>query len=139
MSIKHACLFLLASSLSLLTFYLFIDYLQTLLFLLVLLASYTFVSFLFSEISENYYSFTKLHLVNIKFIGKLKISEFIGYIISTVLLIYYIYYRDWISNNIIAICICMASLKIIEIPSFKVATILLGFAFIYDIFWVFGS
>jgi signal peptide peptidase-like protein 2B len=68
-----------------------------------------------------------------------KLSEVFGYIVSLTLVTYYVIFRDWISSNVIASAIAISSLKIIEVPSLKVATLLLGSAFFYDIFWVFIS
>jgi hypothetical protein len=47
--------------------------------------------------------------------------------------------KDWILSNTIAILIVFLVFRLIRIPSFQIATILLVMAFFYDIFWVFYS
>lgn len=46
---------------------------------------------------------------------------------------------SWIGQDILGICFLIRVLQIIRLPNIKVATVLLGCAFFYDIFWVFLS
>ncbi|PIN01649.1 putative protein, contains PA domain [Handroanthus impetiginosus] len=45
----------------------------------------------------------------------------------------------WIGQDILGIALIITVLQIVRIPNLKVGTVLLGCAFIYDIFWVFIS
>ncbi|KAK6117051.1 hypothetical protein DH2020_049194 [Rehmannia glutinosa] len=45
----------------------------------------------------------------------------------------------WIGQDILGIALIITVLQIVRIPNLKVGTVLLGCAFIYDIFWVFVS
>ncbi|XP_019232626.1 PREDICTED: signal peptide peptidase-like 2 [Nicotiana attenuata] len=45
----------------------------------------------------------------------------------------------WIGQDILGITLIITVLQIVRIPNLKVGTVLLGCAFIYDIFWVFAS
>lgn len=45
----------------------------------------------------------------------------------------------WIGQDILGIALIITVLQIIRIPNLKVGTVLLGCAFLYDIFWVFVS
>ncbi|CAL5192690.1 unnamed protein product [Lathyrus oleraceus] len=45
----------------------------------------------------------------------------------------------WIGQDILGIALIITVLQIVQIPNLKVGTVLLGCAFIYDIFWVFVS
>ncbi|KAJ8555760.1 hypothetical protein K7X08_013256 [Anisodus acutangulus] len=45
----------------------------------------------------------------------------------------------WIGQDILGITVIITVLQIVRIPNLKVGTVLLGCAFIYDIFWVFAS
>ncbi|KAK9265368.1 hypothetical protein L1049_003518 [Liquidambar formosana] len=52
-------------------------------------------------------------------------------------------YRDasfaWIGQDILGIALIITVLQIVRVPNLKVGTVLLGCAFLYDIFWVFVS
>lgn len=52
-------------------------------------------------------------------------------------------YRDlsfaWIGQDILGIALIITVLQIVRVPNLKVGTVLLGCAFLYDIFWVFIS
>ncbi|KAI4372603.1 hypothetical protein MLD38_010814 [Melastoma candidum] len=45
----------------------------------------------------------------------------------------------WIGQDILGIALIITVLQIVRIPNLKVGTVLLGCAFLYDIFWVFVS
>ncbi|KAI9182021.1 hypothetical protein LWI28_021184 [Acer negundo] len=45
----------------------------------------------------------------------------------------------WIGQDILGIALIITVLQIVRVPNLKVGTILLGCAFLYDIFWVFVS
>ncbi|KAG4972927.1 hypothetical protein AAZX31_11G022900 [Glycine max] len=45
----------------------------------------------------------------------------------------------WIGQDILGIALIITVLQIVHVPNLKVGTVLLGCAFIYDIFWVFVS
>ncbi|XP_073312818.1 signal peptide peptidase-like 4 [Primulina huaijiensis] len=45
----------------------------------------------------------------------------------------------WIGQDILGIALIVTVLQIIRVPNLKVGTVLLGCAFMYDIFWVFVS
>ncbi|XP_042505964.1 signal peptide peptidase-like 2 [Macadamia integrifolia] len=45
----------------------------------------------------------------------------------------------WIGQDILGIALILTVLQIVHVPNLKVGTVLLGCAFLYDIFWVFVS
>ncbi|KAJ6840827.1 signal peptide peptidase-like 4 [Iris pallida] len=45
----------------------------------------------------------------------------------------------WIGQDILGIALMVTVLQIVRVPNLKVGTVLLGCAFLYDIFWVFVS
>eukprot|EP01088_Endostelium_zonatum_P013809 TRINITY_DN2867_c1_g6_i1.p1 TRINITY_DN2867_c1_g6~~TRINITY_DN2867_c1_g6_i1.p1 ORF type:complete len:402 (-),score=118.09 TRINITY_DN2867_c1_g6_i1:22-1227(-) len=47
--------------------------------------------------------------------------------------------KYWILTDFIALNLAMTSLSFVRIPNLKIASVLLGLFFIYDIFWVFVS
>ncbi|XP_072968904.1 signal peptide peptidase-like 4 [Typha angustifolia] len=48
-------------------------------------------------------------------------------------------YFAWIGQDILGIALIITVLQIVRVPNLKVGTVLLGCAFLYDIFWVFIS
>ncbi|KAJ0565092.1 putative presenilin/signal peptide peptidase [Helianthus annuus] len=46
---------------------------------------------------------------------------------------------SWIAQDILGIALIITVLQIVHVPNLKVGTVLLGCAFMYDIFWVFVS
>jgi len=75
------------------------------------------------------------------FKGKYDVSAFdlLGYIISSVIIGIYIYFRDWVSNNIIGAAFCLYGFENIYIGRFSTAFIMLSLFFVYDIYFVFGT
>lgn len=45
----------------------------------------------------------------------------------------------WVGQDILGIALIVTVLQIVRVPNLKVGTVLLGCAFLYDIFWVFAS
>lgn len=45
----------------------------------------------------------------------------------------------WIGQDILGIALIVTVIQIVRVPNLKVGTVLLGCAFLYDIFWVFAS
>mmetsp|Transcript_14451 Transcript_14451/g.2369 ORF Transcript_14451/g.2369 Transcript_14451/m.2369 type:complete len:127 (+) Transcript_14451:731-1111(+) len=63
----------------------------------------------------------------------------LSFVSSAVFVGIYLYTRNWVCNDIIAICYTFMFLHLIQVPNLKISTILLTSAFFYDIFWVFLS
>eukprot|EP00002_Diphylleia_rotans_P030350 TRINITY_DN6229_c0_g1_i1.p1 TRINITY_DN6229_c0_g1~~TRINITY_DN6229_c0_g1_i1.p1 ORF type:complete len:237 (+),score=31.13 TRINITY_DN6229_c0_g1_i1:465-1175(+) len=63
----------------------------------------------------------------------------IVFLISVMVIIFWYVTGHWGLNNIIGISFCIASMSTLRIPNVKIATMLLGALFLYDIFWVFYS
>ena len=67
----------------------------------------------------------------------------LGQILSTGLSILWYFYKDsnwvWLIQDFMGISVCIMFLAAIRLPNLKVATILLGLAFFYDVFFVFVS
>lgn len=53
--------------------------------------------------------------------------------------VYRNYSFGWIGQDILGIALIITVMQIVRIPNLKVGSVLLGCAFIYDIFWVFAS
>jgi len=61
------------------------------------------------------------------------------YPLSIFLIVFWLFTGNWILNNVIAISLSIVSICFIRVPGLKVALMVMGSLFIYDIFWVFYS
>jgi minor histocompatibility antigen H13 len=51
----------------------------------------------------------------------------------------FLYFKHFTLHNLFAICFCVQALHYVSLSTFKVAFLLLGGLFFYDVFWVFGT
>ena len=70
---------------------------------------------------------------------ELAIAEVVGYGLAFMLFIWWLYTKNWLLNNIIAILFVQCLIRIIRVKSLMIGTLLLSALFIYDVFWVFFS
>jgi len=77
--------------------------------------------------------------VNIPGVGVVPVLCILLYPISVILIITWLFTGHWILNNVIGISLCIVAICFMRIPGLKVAAIVLGCLFLYDIFWVFYS
>jgi len=66
-------------------------------------------------------------------------SDIVSFIIASVIGVWYITTKNWISNNIFGLAFSIQGVAMLSLGSYKVGCILLGGLFFYDIFWVFGT
>jgi len=136
----HAFLFVIFGSLLLTILYFFLPYLVTALFLMVILTGLSSLTVLFTSIFEKYGPQNlNVYLGNIPYYGLIKAHEFISLLISIAICLLYVMSRNWILNNLIGISFVFLLIRTIRMPNYFVALLMLGFAFFYDIFWVFYS
>lgn len=79
---------------------------------------------------------------SIKAIGlELKATKFdlLCIVISSIQMILYAVFKNWIFNNIMALIFCIHALQSMFIGNFKNGFMLLTLLFFYDIFFVFGT
>ena len=62
-----------------------------------------------------------------------------GLALSIVSVIFYVWSKSWIYNNILAVVFCVHALQFIFLGNFKTGMLLLTLLFFYDIFFVFGT
>jgi len=65
--------------------------------------------------------------------------DFICFILSCLSVVFYVYSKSWIYNNLLSIVFCVHALQFIFLGNFKTGAILLSLLFFYDIFFVFGT
>jgi len=78
----------------------------------------------------------------ISFIGldlQVTLLDIICCIISYIQMGFYVYLKNWIFNNILALVFCIHALHSMFIGNFKNGFMLLTLLFFYDIFFVFGT
>ena len=76
---------------------------------------------------------------NIPRLGEIGYNYITSFIIAVIIVGSYLYTKYWILNNLIGIFMVFMFIKALRLSSLKVAVLLLGLAFFYDIFWVFCS
>lgn len=89
-------------------------------------------------------SFDKKKLIKLKIdkIGlDLEVSslDLICLVIAYIAVGIYIYSKNWIYNNVLAILFCVHGIEFLFLGNFTTGFILLGLLFFYDIFFVFGT
>jgi len=80
--------------------------------------------------------------ISIKMIGfELQATNFdlICCVLSCIQMLFYVYFKSWVFNNIMALIFCIHALQSMFIGNFKNGFMLLSLLFFYDIFFVFGT
>jgi len=137
----HAVFFIVFASISLLTLYFFSEYIKGILSLVFVLYALTGCTVIFTTWTEDYASrdaFWSKHY-QLPWIGSVNFHNIVCFLIAAVIVVIWFITRNWIFNNIIGLCIVCLIFRVVKLPSLKVAYLLLGMAFFYDIFWVFIS
>ena len=65
--------------------------------------------------------------------------DLVTYFLSACIGATYMYTKNWVVNNLMAVSFCILALKLIGLSSYKTGAIMLIGLFFYDVFWVFGS
>jgi len=73
------------------------------------------------------------------FYKEMTIAEVSGYVLAFLLMVSWLYTKNWVLNNIIAIFFVQCIIRTTRVRSLFVSTLLLSILFVYDIFWVFFS
>ncbi|CAD2100444.1 signal peptide peptidase, putative [Plasmodium vinckei brucechwatti] len=66
-------------------------------------------------------------------------GEILSLIICFIIGARWLFYKDFITHNILAISFCFQALSLVILSNFVIGFILLSGLFVYDIFWVFGN
>lgn len=98
------------------------------------------LSLLFSGILQKYGPLNcNYYIGNFPGIGLVKLNELISFISGLVIVTLYFFTKNWILNNMIGVALVIMLVRTVRIPNYLVGFLMLGFAFFYDIFWVFYS
>lgn len=137
----HAIFFVVFASFSLLILYFFSEYIKNVITGIFVIYALTGCSVIFGEWTEKFFrnnAFWTKHY-QVKFIGPVNFHNVVCFIIAGMITAAWFFTRNWVFNNIIGLSIVFLIFKVVKLPSLKVAYLLLGMAFLYDIFWVFLS
>ncbi|CAD2111473.1 signal peptide peptidase, putative [Plasmodium vinckei] len=66
-------------------------------------------------------------------------GEILSLIVCFIIGARWLFYKDFITHNILAISFCFQALSLVILSNFVIGFILLSGLFVYDIFWVFGN
>ena len=78
-------------------------------------------------------------IINNDYFGEISLRNGISFVITSSLIFVYLYSKNFILNNLIALSITFFILKVVKMPNLKIITYLLVALFFYDIYWVFYS
>lgn len=121
--------------------YFLYENIETVLLCFVLISAFSAISLLLDGVLESV--FRKYNIPNkqcvINYIGELTTTWVISAVIAAIIISFYLLTKSWIASNLIAASMVILMFRIIRLPSYMVAALLLGLAFFYDIFWVFYS
>jgi signal peptide peptidase-like protein 3 len=131
-SCKYALLFPVVASFSLITLYLFFDYIQYLFVLYLLFVGVGSLAFLLNP----WVAILRGQPLNNPRGLSVSAGAFAAGIVLTCV---WAWSGHWVLNNLIGVGLCFTIMSVLKIPSFKIATILLVGLLIYDFYWVYLS
>ena len=137
----HAIFFVVFASISLMVLYFFSEYIKNVITVIFIFYALTGCSVIFAQWTEDYIAsnaFWSRHY-QIKYIGAVNLHAIACFSVALAVVLSWFFTRAWILNNIIGLSIVCLIFRVVKLPSLKIAYMLLGMCFFYDIFWVFIS
>ena len=137
----HAIFFIVFASAALLIFYFFKDYIIVVLTGLVCISSFSSCALMINELIEKVVGSDGAlsRKVRLPVVEEVTIATIISSVASFLVVLIWVITKNWMLNNFIGVCVVLLVLRVVRLSSLRVATLLLGLAFFYDIFWVFLS
>jgi hypothetical protein len=134
LQMSHVCGFLVLGSFFLVLMFFFLVYLEVGLLIMISFSSFSAIFFTLTLLVPS-----SSRTVTLPGLGAVPISQ-VGLAAGALgLVLWYLFTRNWILNNLIGVSLVLMFLKVIKLTSFKVGAAFLSFAFLYDVFWVFYS
>jgi hypothetical protein len=134
LQMSHVCGFLVLGSFFLVLMFFFLVYLEVGLLIMISFSSFSAIFFILTLLFPS-----SSRTVTLPGLGVIPISQ-VGLAAGALgLVLWYLFTRNWILNNLIGVSLVLMFLKVLKLPSFKVGAAFLSFAFFYDVFWVFCS
>ena len=137
----HAIFFVVFASISLMVVYFFNEYIKNVVTVIFIFYALTGCPVIFAQWTEDYIAsnaFWSRHY-QIKHIGAVNLHAIAYFCVALAVVLSWLFTRAWILNNIIGLSIVCLIFRVVKLPSLKIAYMLLGMCFFYDIFWVFIS
>ena len=137
----HAIYFVVFASISLMMLYFFSEYIKNIITVIFIFYALTGCSVIFAQWTENLVvnNIVWTQHREIRFIGAVNLHSIVCFLVSLVIVIAWFFTRSWILNDVIGLSIVCLIFRVVKLPSLKIAYMLLGMCFFYDIFWVFIS
>jgi signal peptide peptidase-like protein 2B len=137
----HTIYFIIFASISLLSLYFFSEYIKDFVTLIFIFYALTGCSVIFAVWTERYVMNIPFlyHNHNFKILGPINVHAVLSFLVAAAVVGIWFFTRNWFLNNVIGISIVCLIFKVVRLSSLKVGALLLGLAFLYDIFWVFIS
>jgi hypothetical protein len=137
----HIFIFILFGSGVLVLIFLFKEYINTILTLIVLfqstLALYLTTKNILEFVSEKFVILKDK--VDIKCIRGVEVLSLVVYFSTGLIMLGYVLTKYWVLNNILGFSLVFTILSLFHIKNLKICAILLTAAFCYDVFWVYIS
>ena len=123
--------------------YVFLDSLKIVFTILIMISCIGCTSIVFEEIilqgcKPKEHSFLRKEFA-LPCFGNTSITSMIGTLIGVGISVSWFITKNWVLNNILALCLAYTFLKTVRLTTLVPGMVLLGLLFFYDIFWVFIS
>jgi hypothetical protein len=128
-TVYHAYGFVVMASLMLVILFLFKEYLNFILELLIVISAGFALVAVFDEITSSRSLNT----------GQVSTRLVLLITISSLIVLVYIFSKHWLLNNLLGLCMAYVMIKSLKVPDFKVGSLLLSLTLVYDILWVYFS
>jgi len=136
---RTAILFPIVGSISLLLFFYFFDYVAVLVVLTVCVYSAIGMVFVLYPIFERLFKGIAATEIRVPCCGSVPTLYVILLPITSFSILMWIITGHWLLNNAIGITMTILAISFIQVPSIRIASLVLVGLFFYDIFWVFYS
>jgi signal peptide peptidase-like 2B len=138
--VAHALGFLVTGSLGLMGLFYFHEYLVPVMTVGISFIALSACQLILAEIIVAFFGPRTLEkIVTLPYFGVLTGADILAFFGASMIVLTYLATKSWIFNNIIGVMLIFTMMKIVRMTNYKVAALLLGLAFFYDIFWVFYS
>lgn len=135
LTVYHAIGFVICGSIVLITLFFLLAYITMLLTILIAVGAVVSMTYALAVICPCH----SQRAIHFPVFGTVNIVTVVNLFISFLVVSFYIYSKNWLLNNLIGVCYCLLVIRSFKVPSLKVGSLLLGLAFLYDVFWVFYS
>jgi len=136
---KVAIMIPIVGSISLIVFFYFFNVVALFVMGSVCIYAVTGMILLGYPIFERFFNSSITTEFKLPYFGNVALVYLILVPISIILTILWMITGHWTLNNLIGVTICVMSISFMQLPSIRVASIVLIGLFFYDIFWVFYS